>query len=161
DLWMPLETSGEAIAPNWRTDRSTRPLSIIGRLRPGVTDGQAREELRTIAGTLAADVPPAQRLSAIDVVPGTLGTGDQRRLARTCLSLLLGLVGLVLLIACANVGNLVLARVLGRRRELAVRVALGASRARLAWMLLTESGMVAILGGAVALVMSRWTSRLF
>jgi predicted permease len=161
DLWVPIETSGTALGPNWKTDRSNRALSIVGRLRPGVTERQAREEVRAIAGALARDVAPALRLTSIDVLPGTLVTGEQRRLARVFLSLLLGLVGLVLLVACANVGNLVLARVLGRRRELAVRAALGASRARLAWMLLTESALVAVLGGAAALVVSLWTSRLF
>ena len=77
------------------------------------------------------------------------------------LSLLLGLVALVLVIACANVGNLLLARVLGRRRELAVRVALGASRGRLARMLAVEGLIVAAAGGAGALLLSIWTSRAF
>ena len=73
------------------------------------------------------------------------------------LSLLLGLVALVLVIACANVGNLLVARVLGRRRELAIRVALGASRARLARMLIVESLIIAGAGGVGALLLSLWT----
>jgi predicted permease len=161
DLWMPIEMSGKALSPNWKTDRSDKSLSIIGRLKPGVSAEQARAELQAIAGALTRELAPAQRLTSIDVLPGTLAAGEQRRLARVFLSLLLGLVALVLLVACANVGNLMLARVLGRRRELAVRVALGASRARLAWMLLTESALVAIGGGIVAVVLSLWTSRAF
>ncbi|OLC41345.1 MAG: hypothetical protein AUH43_24745 [Acidobacteria bacterium 13_1_40CM_65_14] len=161
DLWMPIEISGKALSPNWKTDRADKSLSIIGRLKPGVTADQARGELQAIAGVLTRELASAQRLMSIDVLPGTLAAGEQRRLARVFLSLLLGLVALVLLVACANVGNLMLARVLGRRRELAVRVALGASRARLAWMLLTESALVAVAGGVVALVLSLRTSRVF
>jgi putative ABC transport system permease protein len=161
DLWMPIETSGQALGPNWKTDRSDASLSLIGRLKPGVGAEQARGELQAIAGALTREFAPAQRLAGIDVLPGTLAAGEQRRLARVFLSLLLGLVGLVLAVACANVGNLMLARVLGRRRELAVRVALGASRARLGSMLLAESALVATAGGIVALVLSIWTSRLF
>ena len=161
DLWMPIETSGNALSPNWKTDRSSKSLSLIGRLNPGVTMEQARGELQAIAATLSREVGAVQPLTTIDVLPGTLAAGEQRRLARVFLSLLLGLVGLVLAVACANVGNLMLARVLGRRRELAIRAALGASRARLASMLLTETALVAIAGGLVALVVSLWTSRLF
>src|SRR5262249_15008158 len=97
--------------------------------------------------------------AVVDVLPGTLATGDQRRLAQMFLSLLLGLVALVLLIACANVGNLLLARVLGRRRELAIRLALGASRARLARMLAIEGALIAAVGGAGAFFLSNWTGR--
>src|SRR2546428_13354992 len=134
-----VKTSGKALSPSWKTDRSDKSLPIIGRLKPGVSAEQARGELRAIAGVLTREFAPPQRLTSIDVLPGTLVAGEQRRLARVFLSLLLGLVALVLLVACANVGNLMLARVLGRRPQLAVRVALGASRARPAWVLLTES----------------------
>jgi len=161
DLWMPIESSGKALSPNWKTDRSSKSLSIIGRLRPGVTLDQARSEAQAIAAVMSRELGPAHALTTIDVLPGTLAAGEQRRLARVFLSLLLGLVALVLTVACANVGNLMLARVLGRRRELALRVALGASRARLAWMLLTEAVLVAGAGGLVALVVSAWTSRVF
>src|SRR6185295_15706100 len=154
DLWMPIESSGKALSPNWKTDRSSKSLSIIGRLRPGVTLDQARSEAQAIAAVMSRELGPAHALTTIDVLPGTLAAGEQRRLARVFLSLLLGLVALVLTVACANVGNLMLARVLGRRRELALRVALGASRARLAWMLLTEAVLIAGAGGLVALVVS-------
>jgi putative ABC transport system permease protein len=161
DLWMPIESSANGLSPNWKTDRASKSLSLIGRLKPGVTVDQARTELQTIAGVMSRELGPTQAPATIDVLPGTLAAGEQRRLARVFLSLLLGLVALVLAVACANVGNLMLARVLGRRRELAVRVALGASRARLAWMLLTETALVAVAGGVVALIVSVWSSRLF
>src|SRR4029453_19410875 len=90
-----------------------------------------------------------------------LVAGSQRRLATVFLSLLLGLVALVLVIAAANVGNMLLARVIGRRRELAIRVALGASGGHLARLLLLESGGIAGAGGISAFLLSLWTSRLF
>jgi predicted permease len=126
-----------------------------------VTRDQARAELQIVADDLSREFTPETRLKIVAVQPGTLAAGDQRRLAQTFLSLLLGLVGLVLLIACANVGNLLLARVLGRRRELAIRVALGASRGQIARMLVTESLLVAGAGGAAGLLLSLWTTRAF
>jgi macrolide transport system ATP-binding/permease protein len=160
DLWVPLETSGLVLGPNWRTDRNQRELMAIARLRPGVTRQRAQAELQSIAAAVAREFTP-ELAPLVDIEPAMLATGDQRRLASVFLSLLLGLVALVLLIACANVANLLLARVLGRRRELAVRVALGASRARLARMLIVEGALIAGAGGAAALVLSMWTSRLF
>ena len=142
-------------------DRSKRSLSLIGRLRPGVSLEQARAELQIIADAIEREFPGPIRLAGIEVAPGTLAAGDQRRLARTFLSLLLGLVALVLLIACANVGNLLVARLLGRRRELAIRIALGASRGRIARMLVAESLLLAGAGGAVAMLLTFWTTRAF
>lgn len=161
DAWIPIATSGQALGPGWRTDRSKRTLAVMGRLKPGVDEPRARSELQAVADTLLREFPPAERFKTMEVTPGTLATGAQRRLARTFLTLLLGLVALVLLVACANIGNLLLVRALGRRREFAIRVALGASRARLVRMLLTESVLIAAAGGAVALILSRWTSRVF
>lgn len=161
DAWVPIATSGDALGPDWASDRSTRTLAVMGRLKRGVISEQARAELQVIADALTREFQPAQRFKSIEVAPGTLAAGTQRRLAQMFLSLLLGLVALVLLVSCANVGNLLLARTLGRRRELAIRVALGASRARLMWMLLTESAVIAGAGGIVALVLSLWTSQVF
>jgi len=160
DLWVPVNSSGEALGAGWRVDRSKRRLQLIGRLRPGVTREQSQSEMQAIGAAIAREFTPELH-PIVDVIPGTLATGDQRRLARMFLMLLFGLVGLVLVIACANVGNLLLTRVLGRRRELAVRVALGASRGRLARLLVAESVLIAGAGGAVALLLSLWTSRIF
>ncbi len=161
DILIPIGSSGQAMGPDWNVNRSRRTLSLVGRLAPGVTRDQARAELQIVADDLSREFTPETRLKIVAVQPGTLAAGDQRRLAQTFLSLLLGLVGLVLLIACANVGNLLLARVLGRRRELAIRVALGASRGQIARMLVTESLLVAGAGGAAGLLLSLWTTRAF
>lgn len=161
DIWIPIGSSGRALGPDWNVDRSRRTLALIGRLAPGVTRDQARSELQIVADDLAREFRSESRPSSVDVQPGTLAAGDQRRLARMFLSLLLGLVALVLLIACANVGNLLLARILGRRRELAIRLALGASRWQIVRLLITESLLVAGAGGAAALLLSLWTTRAF
>jgi putative ABC transport system permease protein len=160
DVWVPINTSGDALGAGWRVDRSKRSLMVLGRLRPGVTPERCQRELQAIAVSLAREFSPELR-PVVNVLPGTLATGDQRRLARMFLTMLLGLVSLVLVIACANVGNLLLTRVVGRRRELAIRVALGASRGRLARMLMAESLIVAVGGGGGALLASMWTSRMF
>jgi predicted permease len=170
DVWLPIESSGTALGSRREADRSQRTLAVMGRLRPGVARAQAQDELQRIANVIAQENGDARRADptatsvpggpVIDVLPGTLATGDQRRLAQMFLSLLLGLVSLVLVIACANVGNLLLARVLGRRRELAIRLALGASRGRLARMLAIEGALIAAAGGAGALLISNWTSRM-
>lgn len=159
DAWMPIATSGKGLGADWSANRSTRSLALIGRLASGMSPEQARGELQRIVERLTREFPPADRFARIEIAPGTLAAGAQRRLAQTFLSLLFGLVALVLLVACANVGNLLLARTLGRKRELAIRVALGAHRSRLVWMLLTESSLIAGAGGLVAVVLSLWTSR--
>lgn len=161
DAWVPIATSGQTLGPGWNDDRSKRSLSLIGRLRPGVSLEQARADLQIVNESLEREFRPAVHLAAIEVAPGTLAAGDQRRLARTFLSLLLGLVALVLLLACANVGNLLVARLFGRRRELAIRVALGGSRGRIARMLVAESLLLSTAGGAAAMLLTLWTTRAF
>ena len=158
DVWLPIESSGTALGSRWDVDRTQRTLALMGRLRPGVTPAQARNELQLVADGIAREYTPDLH-PIVDVLPGTLATGDQRRLLQMFLSLLLGLVALVLVIACANVGNLLLARVLGRRRELAIRLALGASRGRLARMLAIEGALIASAGGVGAFFLSSWTGR--
>ena len=160
DVWVPIATAGRVLGEEWQVDRSQREFSLIGRLRPGITHAQARQDLQAIATTIARDFTPELN-PIIDVTPGTLVAGDQRRLVLVFLSLLLGLVGLVLVIAAANVSNMMLARVLGRRRELAIRVALGASSGRLARLLVVESTLIAAAGGAGALLLAAWTARWF
>ena len=85
DLWMPIESSAHALSPNWKTDRASKSLSLIGRLKPGVTVNQARTELQTIAGVMSRELGSTQAPATIDVLPGTLASGEQRRLARVFL----------------------------------------------------------------------------
>jgi putative ABC transport system permease protein len=148
DLWVPLVfTSAEA------TNRVARYLGVVGRLRPGVSLETAQSELSTIAERLAHEHPEsnsgwgvrAERFSEWAV------SGP-----RPYVLLLLGAVAFLLLIACTNVANLLFAQATARGRELAVRTALGASRGRIVRQLLTESLVLAVLGGALGVLLAAW-----
>jgi predicted permease len=148
--------------------RDDRGIQLIGRLKPGVTVARAQTQLTTIAARLAQAYPETN-LGTIDrpneprpmTVVHESRVGPEAEIAIKRVSLLLfAVVGLVLLIACANVANLLLARASARRREIAVRLALGASRRRLIRQLLTESFLLALLGGGAGLIATQWTVRL-
>ncbi|HEX7698972.1 MAG TPA: ABC transporter permease, partial [Candidatus Acidoferrum sp.] len=147
-LWVPMHQSGDPI-----TRRSLRWLSVFGRLAPGVSPDQARAEMQSINAQLARAYPK-ENGSTFFVMESL--TEQIVGKVRPILLILLGAVGFVLLITCANVANLVMTRSIGRRKEFAVRSALGASRASLFSQLLTESLLLSFIGAAVGLLGAQW-----
>jgi putative ABC transport system permease protein len=148
DLWRNFP-----FPPSARTPRG-RSISVIARLKPQVTIEQARAEMKTIAANLATEFPDFDTGWTAKVVPLRDELAGELRPA---LIVLAGAVAFVLLIACANVANLLLARGAGRQREVAIRTALGAARGRVIRQLLTEAMMLGIAGGLVGLVVARWS----
>ncbi|HEV8385177.1 MAG TPA: ABC transporter permease [Candidatus Acidoferrales bacterium] len=149
DLWVPLLARPFFDDPN--ANRGNHFITVIARLRPGFTLPQAQAEMLSIARELERQFPESNKGWSIAVVPLLHWLIPQE--IRTALVLLLGAVGIVMLIACANVANLLLARAESRRREMAIRAALGAGAARIARQLLTESLLLSIAGGALGVAL--------
>lgn len=147
DVWIPV-----AMDPH-STQRSNRSWGVFARLKPGVSVQQAQAEMNGIANRLARQYPEADEGWGVVVVPLPKLVGGFLAPPLMCL---LGAVGLLLLLACANVANLLLAKAAGRQKEIAVRVALGAGRLRVVRQLLTESVILAFAGGAFGLLLARW-----
>jgi predicted permease len=151
-LWAPLSSLDRG-APQQAKNRAFRIFSAVARLKPGVTPQQAQTDAQALSSRLAQEFPSTNEGVTFELQPLYQRlVGD----ARPMLTILLGIVGLLLLIACANVANLMLARTTVREREMAIRVALGAGRARLIRQLMTESVTLAAAGGVLGLLVTMW-----
>ncbi len=154
DVYMPASACPFRSNRHVESDRRHRMLEVFGRLKPGVTLAAAKTELNTVAGRMRQAYPDAYPKTGFTATPFSL-RDEMTRQARPTFLILLGTVGLVLLLACANVANLSLARLIRREREMALRSALGADRGRLTRQVLTESTVLGLLGGALGLVFAR------
>ncbi|HKA20040.1 MAG TPA: ABC transporter permease [Blastocatellia bacterium] len=152
DLWVPMAMTDEE-----RKGRANSfDFSVIGRLKPGVTIEQARADIESVAERMQQQYPNVYK-GNIEIAAGVIGLEQEMvQPVRTVLLVLFGAVGLVLLVGCANVANLLLARSQTRMKEIAIRTAIGASSRRLIRQLLTESVLLAILGGGLGLLLASW-----
>ena len=150
DVWTPMAFQPEETAND---ARGGHYLNVVGRLKPGVTVAQARAEMELIADQLAKQYPDPNKGWSILMMPIQDYLVSE---VKPVLYTLFAAVGCVLLIACANLANLLLARATARHREISIRAALGAGRARLIRQLLTESVVLAICGGIAGVVLARW-----
>jgi len=163
EMWTALQALPETAAA-----RGTRRLSIVARLHPRATLEEARSQVSTVAARLAAAYPDTNRgtLGAPEaprpmiVLPHTRLAPQFRGMVTTLGAILMTAVGLVLVIACANIASLLLSRATARDREMAVRLALGAARGRVIRLMLTESLLLGLGGGALGLLFSLWTADL-
>ncbi len=146
DLFTNLENQGQ---DSWFTERDERPLVLIARLKPGVRRSQAQAEMTALSGQLASAFPKEDKGRSAVVTRATLLPPDAIPDLEWMTAILMALVLLVLLIACANVANLLLAAAVGRRQEAAIKLALGAQRGRLIREFLKESALLCVAGGAL------------
>ena len=166
-LWVPYMTYPQTTTGFFRelaepNSRRGLVFNLTGRLKPGVSVQQAEANLKTIARQLEQEYPNENRGRSVTLIPlaqATINPGFRDNIVKAG-GLLMTIVGLVLLIACANVANLLLARAAARQKEIAVRLSLGAGRGRLIMQLLTEGTLLAVLGGAAGLLLAYWAQGL-
>jgi putative ABC transport system permease protein len=161
ELWLPLPMESALMMGNFNylehpEMRGLKWMQAFGRMKPGVKFETAKTQLETIGARLAGAYPKENKDTGMTAVAGMgLDPGEREQLSRFGL-ILLGAVGLVLMLACTNIANLTLARAASRRRDVAIRVALGASRSRLVRQFLTESTLLALVAGSFGLLLSVW-----
>jgi putative ABC transport system permease protein len=162
DFWAPLAMHEQLVtgetARSFYKARNSLAFQVVGRLHPGATLARAREAMKTMAKRLEEQYPTENEGRSVEVFPLTeavLGVGGRDNLVRSG-GLLLAATGLVLLIACGNVASLLLARAMERRKEIAVRLSVGAPRWRLIRQLLAESGVLAVLGGSAGILVANF-----
>jgi predicted permease len=158
DLWVPITMGARLrVMQDWSlTDRGTRQMFGFARLRPGVTVEQARAEIQALAQRMAAANPHSNRGMTATALPIWKAHLTAQRGLLGPLTILMAVCGVLLLIVCANVANLLLARATARQREFSVRMAVGAGRGRLVRQLLSENLVLALLGGLVAIPAASW-----
>jgi len=164
DIWVPFQVWAQQHQTMLARmqDRGRPQVFAFGRLKDGIAAGQAAAELNAIAAGISKDDAQSTKTPVPIVVEPVRGVPNinTRRAGAPIAALLMAVVGLVLLIACVNVGNLLLARGASRRREISVRIALGAGRHRVLRQLMTESLVLACCGGLAGVILGSWTSRL-
>jgi len=164
EIWVPMAMR-ERLYPGWEffSARGSHSIgTVIGRLKPGVTLDQARHAVKAVMTHLSAEYPNSNKGIGVDVYP--LSETALHPMVRSgfvaFLTLMFAVVGAILLLACANVAGLLLARSIARRKEISLRMALGAGRARLLRQLLIESMLLSLVGGAAGLTLASWLIRL-
>jgi putative ABC transport system permease protein len=161
EMWFPMAMQAQIeVGSQWLDDRGWKTVSLMGRLKPGVGVRQAQTELNSIALQLESEYPDVNEGMRVTLVsPGLVG-GAMRGTIVGFAGLLMVVVGMALLLACVNLANLLLARASERRREIAVRLALGANRFRVVRQLLTESLLLAAAGGVLGFLLAIWLAKL-
>ena len=160
-FWAPLSMQEQLAPPRrWMDDPADRQVQILARLKPSVPLKRAEAEVTVLVSQFARTFQERERTTAVTLQhTAMLGNTEDIRFKAVVAGILM-LVGLVLLVACANIANMLLARAAGRQREIGVRLALGASRGRMIRHLLTESLLLSFCGGMAGLLLAAWSSRL-